>query len=706
MIFLNPILLLGLAAAAIPLIIHLFNFRRPRRVAFSSLAFLHELKKSTMQRVRIKQWLLLALRTLALAALALAFARPTLEGALAGVFGNQGRSTMAVVLDHSTSMSLRDGSGAYLDQAKIIASELLNDFESGDELILVSQPTVAEPVTYQNQAAALEAIAALEPQEGASTLTAAIRAAADALSSQANLNRVLYVISDFQASTYTDSTSVPVSEDIQVVFLPVGTDGRGNIDVSNVNILSQIIAEGQPVQLEGMFTNYGTEDANGVVASVFMGETRVAQATLDIPAGTQASARFSVTPRQTGWITGRVEIEDNQFLYDNTRRFSLLVPEVRNLLLVNGRNAASGYLRLGLSSELASGLVRFETDEIAETGPSGASLGAYDAVILNGVSSFSSGEQSALLSYVNGGGGLLLFPTDSFQLDEYNTLLSDLGGGRILALPSMSEDGLTVGAFDRVDTDHPLFEGMFEPDATGKAPELEQPIIYSSISYAPGLGTEQTIIGLTGGLPFLQEIRSGQGSVLLFSVEAGVRWSDLPVRGLFLPLLYRSLYYLSATGSVSGESMIVQQTLQLRLAGVQGSETIVVRDETGLEFIPEQRNVQGGKVAQLGGAFFIPGSFNIEVNGETIRQIVVHPSPRESNLSLMDPEDAAINFGESAGRPVSVMNLSLSGGEEMADQLRAAKTGVELWNVFLGLALIFLLLEMLVSKHWKPESAL
>jgi hypothetical protein len=270
----------------------------------------------------------------------------------------------------------------------------------------------------------------------------------------------------------------------------------------------------------------------------------------------------------------------------------------------------------------------------------------------------------------------------------------------------MSEDGLTVGAFDRVDTDHPLFEGMFEPDASGKAPELEQPIIYSSISYAPGIGTEQTIIGLTGGLPFLQEIRSGQGSVLMFSVEAGVRWSDLPVRGLFLPLLYRSLYYLSATGSVSGESMIVQQTLQLRLAGVQGSETIVVRDETGLEFIPEQRNVQGGKVAQLGGAFFIPGSFNIEVNGETIRQIVVHPSPRESNLSLMDPEDAATNFGEASGRPVAVMNLSLSGGEEMADQLRAAQTGVELWNVFLVLALIFLLLEMLVSKHWIPESAL
>ncbi len=84
MTFLNPLLLLGLFVAAIPLIIHLFNFRRPRRVDFSSLAFLKELQKSTMQRVRIKQLLLLALRMLALACLAMAFARPTLTGALSG----------------------------------------------------------------------------------------------------------------------------------------------------------------------------------------------------------------------------------------------------------------------------------------------------------------------------------------------------------------------------------------------------------------------------------------------------------------------------------------------------------------------------------------------------------------------------------------------------------------------------------------------
>jgi len=284
-------------------------------------------------------------------------------------------------------------------------------------------------------------------------------------------------------------------------------------------------------------------------------------------------------------------------------------------------------------------------------------------------------------------------------------LFANLGAGTIAAAPMATDDGLTVGVFDRVDTDHALFEGMFEPDPTGKTPQLEQPVIFRSVRYEPGPGSEQTVIGLSGGIPFLQEIRSGQGSVLLYSVEAGATWSDFPVRGLFLPLLYRSLYYLSATGSVSGEAFPVEGSLQLRLAGVSGSETIMVRDESGLEMIPEQRSVQGAKVAELSGSFFIPGTYSVLANGNVIRRIAVHASALESDLALMDPEVSADELSTATGRNVLVMNLSLTGGEQLEEQLKAARTGVELWNVFLGLASIFLVLEMLVSKHWRPESA-
>ena len=156
MTFLNPLLLFGLVAAAIPLIIHLFNFRRPKRVDFSSLEFLKELQKTTMQRVRIKQWLLLLLRTLAIACLILAFARPTLTGGLAGTLGGRANSSIALVVDNSLSRTLRDAAGAYLEQARDLATGLVDQTVRERNLVFGDLvPPVAAPMYGRDRDVAL-----------------------------------------------------------------------------------------------------------------------------------------------------------------------------------------------------------------------------------------------------------------------------------------------------------------------------------------------------------------------------------------------------------------------------------------------------------------------------------------------------------------------------------------------------------------------
>src|SRR5690554_5352452 len=127
MFFLNPLALIGLAAATIPILIHLFNFRKPRRVDFSSLQFLKELERRAMRRMKLKQWLLLALRTLAIAFLVLTFARPTVESAWASVFGARVEMATAVIIDNSQSMTVRDSQGELFDQAKELAASLVAD---------------------------------------------------------------------------------------------------------------------------------------------------------------------------------------------------------------------------------------------------------------------------------------------------------------------------------------------------------------------------------------------------------------------------------------------------------------------------------------------------------------------------------------------------------------------------------------------------
>ena len=146
MVFLNPAVLFGLLAASIPVLIHLFNLRKLKRIEFSTLAFLKELQKNKIRKIKLKQWLLLALRVLIILFLITAFARPTLEGVAIGGTTSAAKTTAVFILDDTYSMSVVDGKGSYFNQAKGTIQELLRQLQEGDEaaLVLVSDKSKEE----------------------------------------------------------------------------------------------------------------------------------------------------------------------------------------------------------------------------------------------------------------------------------------------------------------------------------------------------------------------------------------------------------------------------------------------------------------------------------------------------------------------------------------------------------------------------------
>ncbi|MDX1531509.1 MAG: BatA and WFA domain-containing protein, partial [Rhodothermales bacterium] len=347
MTFLNPLVLLGLAAAAIPILIHLFNFRKPRRVDFSSLEFLQELQKSTMRRVRIKQWLLLALRTLAIACLVLAFARPTIESRWAGVFGGRVATSAALVVDNSLSMTVRDQQGDLLTQAQELAAAVVEAQEPGDETFVVpTERAAGRPAAYRNAAPALDALAALEPEAGAGTTADALARAFSLLERGGNLNREVLLFSDLQAATFLDSARVPAPEGVEVTILPVGERRHANVAVTDVRVLSRIVEAGQPVQVEASLVNYGTDDLDGYGVSLYLDGERVAQASADLRPGVPQAVRFTATPQARGWLRGEVRAEADAFEWDDTRYFTLHVPETRRVLLVEGEGQRAEYVEL------------------------------------------------------------------------------------------------------------------------------------------------------------------------------------------------------------------------------------------------------------------------------------------------------------------------------------------------------------------------
>lgn len=703
--FLNPLALFALAAAAIPLIIHLFNFRRPRKVDFSSLAFVKELQKSTMQRVRIKQWLLLLLRMMAIAFLVLAFARPTLTGDIAGTLGGRASSSVAVVVDNSLSMTLRDSEGEYLRQAKDILAGVIDELGTGDEIILIPAAGDAGAVRYTNVGSALEAMEELEPASGSGSIPQAVSRAADALRNASNVNREIYVATDLQETAFADTVRTAMVGNVRTYLLPVGSRTHSNVAVTDVRVESRIIEVGQPVRISSTLVNHGSDPVDDYVASVFLEGERVAQATADLPPEVPTTVTFTATPQSRGWLSGVVRIEDDAFEFDNDRFFTLHVPEQRRVLVIRGEGQETEFIRLALSPELGRGRVSFDVTIVPETGLAASGLGGYDAVVLVGPASLSSGEIAAIDRYVSGGGGLLLTPSAQGNVEDYNALLQTVNGGDVSGFSGSLGSSRTIAAFERVDLEHPLFEGVFSRQGLREQTRVESPDIYFLMNYTSGTGSEQTLIGLSNGFPFLQEIRDGSGVVFLLAVAPSARWSDLPVRGLFVPLIYRSLYYLSASESVSGEQVTASHDSELRVPRATESEQLHLVGPDGTEYVPEQRNLFGALLLTIeGSAVRTPGIYDILAGEERVRRIAVNVDVRESDLRSLPSREGRERLAEALGADVELIDADDARPAEVVQSILQQRTGVELWNLFLLMSLICLIAEMVVAKRWRPET--
>ena len=708
MTFLNPFVLLGLAAAALPLLIHLFNLQRPRTVEFSSLQFIQQLEKRTMQRVRVKQWLLLALRMLAIAFLVLAFSRPTLTGPVAGTVG-QANTSWGVVVDNSLSMTMRDGQGAYLDQAKALASNVLDTAESDDEIFLFPTSRVDDPEPpYRGPSAAQQAIEDIEAEPGAAPLARGIARAADALNEASHPNREVYVFSDLQASTLADSIATDLPEDVGITLVPVGREAHDNVAVTEVEVASRIIEAGQPVEIQATLVNHGTEPLDDYVASVYLEGERVAQSTATLEPGIETTVTFMATPppEREGWLSGTVEIEGSAFEYDDERHFTLHVPEERTVLVVRGEAQDTRYLDLALSPELTDGDVIFQTETIDAGQLAATSLGTYDAVVLVGPASLSSGEVNNLQRYVDEGGGLLFFPSERAQAPDYDALFDALGAGEFAGFSGTPGDDEVTASFEQVDLEHPLFEGVFDPTQELDEIQVESPDIYHAMNLQPGGGTAQTLIELSNGFPFLQEVRHGGGVALIGSVAPTLEWSDWPLRGIFVPILYRSMYYLSAGESVAGEELLAGRPDEIRITGVSETASVRLVGPDGEEWIPEQRSLFGATLVEMDGSLRTPGVYDVYVEDELKQRVPLNLDPEVSDLETASADEAAEALADVL-RHDELRTLDLQAGDERraAEVVQAQRAGTEIWNVFLLLALVCLITEMLIASRWKPESA-
>jgi hypothetical protein len=620
---------------------------------------------------------------------------------------------MVILLDDSPSMSVRDERGVVFTRATAAVDHLLNLVKEGDELYFLKLSDVRhkDVFTPASVSAVRDVLKKTSPSMETATFRDALGSVAKIIAGTKNFNQEVYLFTDAQATQFL--TSAKDSADLfddRVKFFVVETGARqDNAGVDSLDVATQIISMNKPVSIKAMVRNFGGAPMKNSLMSVYVDGARVVQQSLDIAAQSTGTADFFVTPKRRGILQGYVQIEDDALDADNRRFFAVNVPENINVLMIGGKpqdtRLVSLALTLGGDSSLAG---VFTTTQITQAQLPSLDINKFDVLVFCGVREFTSTDADRIAQFVYAGGGLALFPDDESDIPNWNaTAFSKLGIPS--CRPAQGEHGGagSPGAsgflsFDRIDYDHPLFQGLFEQNVIGRrvSRSIESPRVFKSIK--PQAGDKgHTIISLSDGSGFLTEYGHGAGHILLFSVEANLGWSDFPVKGVFAPLLHRSIVFLAQENRRTSSSTVGDDiNVALRLKNAPEKNVFAFRSPGGVEarVIPHTSTRSGLSTFESSSASEA-GIYELRNEKEILHAAAVNIDAAESDLRHATNEELA-EFWNRIGVKESRTDR-LEASEKVGATVLESRLGVELWKYLLLLAIVVALIEMAVAREAK-----
>ena len=668
--FTNPAMLHALWAAALPILIHLLNRRRSVTVSFSNVALLQTLQQDRMRKVKIKQWVLLALRTLLIAALVLAFARPTIRDASFG--RGHGETTAVMLVDRSLSMEHESDGKSLLRHGKERVDELTALFQPEDDVVLFPYD---DRILATNETG-LERVRltarSIEASFRGSNPVPAIDAARRVLRSSDSINRELYVLSDLFAAGWSQVRDTYDGFEGTSVFVvrPPEPD-RQNVAVRSIRPEGLLLSVGQPARLLVDVENVGSEVADTVPVQVFADERRIGQKVVSLDAGERKRVAFRYTPDRAGARVFSAEIPEDGFVADNRRSTVVHIPEAIRIGIV-GSGGDVYYLSEALQS--GPGL------ELTQVKPGTAGTDAYDSldlIILANAKRLGRGEISAIRDRVARGAGLLLLMGAGLDVRLYNEqILPVLCPASITGVSSGRGERERFLTLEASGVDHPTLTGLL-------GDKLPSPKFYMSYNVQAGDG--DVILRYSSGNPAMLAHQVGRGRVIAMTSHTDLDWSDLSLTGFFAPFLQRAVRYL-ATGAYGADEVTVGKRVA-RPVNRLGAREATVQPPSGATPKTVWAQQLGGRPHWVIDEVDVPGIWQIHAGERVVDRFAVQVDDRESDTAVIEDDRLKALF---PGADV----VFVEPDQTIASVVSDYRYGAELWRYFLVMALLCLAAEL------------
>jgi hypothetical protein len=679
--FVNPGFLYGLLAMSIPVIIHLFNFRRFKKVYFTNVAFIRELKQETQKQSKLKHLLILLMRMLAIAAIVMAFARPFIPVENA-IINPDSQNIISLYIDNSFSMQAESDQGTLLDAARNKALEIASVYGSADRFQLLTNEFKGSGQRFLSRDEFLEALDEVKINPATRTLPEVIRRQDQVLATESRGNKTAYILSDFQKNMMQQP--VPETDTLSRFFMvPFQAVNADNLYIDSCWFEAPVQQRNQSSNLHVRFRNSSTGDYERVPVKLMINDRQKALASLDIAAGQEQEVVLTFSSDQPGIHYGVISITDYPITFDDLLFFSFPVSEKVSILCIHG-DGPNGYLNALFGSDTG-----FYYRTMPEQSLNYSELPEFNMIILNELQSISSGMRQELTRFVENGGSLVVLPGSGIDLTAYNDLLTALSAGRYGPV-----DTLDVN-MNRINLDHPLYHGVFEeiPENINLPRVLEHyPIHLSSRQI------HDKLLELENGDIFLNVQPYGQGRVYLFAVPIATRFSNFPRHALFVPTLY-NMAISSVTAPPLYQTIGRDEMIRVNRLRLPGDEVLQIRARNGeFAFIPEQRKVNAGMEIYPRGQIDDAGFYELVFDDQVFSGLAFNFDRLESEMRFAEPEDLQ-QYAEESGLPG--LQILETGNQPFVQALTDLSRGKQLWRWFVFATLFFLLMETLLLRWWK-----
>jgi len=534
MSFLTPLFLVGLAGLAIPVILHLIQKERKNVVHFPSLMFLRRIPYQSVQRRRIRHWLLLFMRLAALALIVLAFARPFLRRTEIAV-GSSGAREVVVLLDRSYSM----GYGGKWAQAMAAAQSTINGLSASDRASIVlfaSNPEVALR-SAADRGRLQAAIAGLQPGAGATRYGPALKLAGSILSESALPRREAVLISDFQRGGWQGSEGVRLPDGAVLTPIAITDSGKTNLAIAPVTLQHTEFQDQQRVTVTTGAVNHTDLAAANVDVTLEIGGRAIQTRRLTVAAKGSASTTFDPVTVAERNIRGTVRLADDALTRDNAFHF-VVSPEDPLRAIIGERSGAQRTTSLYLARAVAvSEAPRIDAKVRPADSLSNEDLASAAVVILNDAP-IAQTTAERLQRFVERGGGVFLALGERASWPSSSEILPGVPG------PAVDRSRGAAARLGAIEYGHLLFE-VFRGPRTGDFASARF-YGYRSVTPAAPQISVQTLARFDDGEPALLERRIGNGRVLMWTSTLDTSWTDLALKPVFVPFVHRVVRYLGA----------------------------------------------------------------------------------------------------------------------------------------------------------------